>query len=160
MRHGLSPYAVVPGDLWHRGAGFFARLLPLVVVVSLVLWGLMQAFRQRRTPVLAGLLMVGTMGAGALVWDVCGLELSIPTGLIPARWSDFEFWGTAVADLRTQLWLLLTLPKALPQALPMADAIAACFWGAVGSLLLLPGLRELGRTARTGLDRWNRPETE
>lgn len=140
MRHGLSPYGVVATDLWRSVAGFFARLLPLVVVAGLLFWGLVESAHRRATPVAGGLLVLGTLLGTALLWRVFGLGITLPVTMVPARWSDFEFWSALVVDTRAQLWLLFTLPKELPQGMPMGEAMTAALYGMAALLLSLPPL--------------------
>lgn len=135
MRHGLAPYGVLSQDSWSGLAGVFSHLLPLLILVSVLFYGLRYAFRRRATPVLAGLSLLFTAAAAALLWVLCGLSFTVPLSLTPSRWSDFEFWSAALADIKSQLWLLLTLPRELPQAMPMILAFRCVFWGGAAALL-------------------------
>lgn len=144
MRHGLTPYGVLSADLCSGLAGVFSHLLPLMVLLTVLVCGLRQAYRRRATPVQTVLALLLTGAASTLLWVLCGLSFTVPLWLIPARWSDFEFWTAALAQIKSQLWLLLTIPRELPHALPMVSAIPAMLWGGCGALLYPRCLKVLG----------------
>lgn len=148
LRHGLSPYGVLSMDIWCGLAGVFSHLLPLLVLVSVLYRGLGQAFRRRATPVQAALALLLTFGVTATLWVLCGLSFTVPLWLIPARWSDFEFWTAAFTHFKSQLWLLLTIPRELPHGLSMVSAIPAMLWGVCGALLYPWCLKTLGGALR------------
>lgn len=148
MRHGLAPYAVVSSGLWRGLAELFTQLMPLLALFSIAFAGLRLTFARRATPVLAGLTLLLTLGAATLFWLVCGLGFAVPPSLIPARWSDFEFWTAAIADILAQLWLALTLPKELVQSIPMLAALKCMLWGTASALLYPACLCRLRRVLR------------
>lgn len=141
MRHGLLPFATLSSSQWAGMAGFFVRLLPLVVFLLLLWVALRYTWSRRKTPVLAGLLLCGVVLGATIFWVATGLSFSLPAELVPARWSDFEFWAATASRLKEQLWMLLILPKELPQAIPMAAVLRCAAWSLASVLLLIVYIR-------------------
>ncbi len=142
LRHGLSFSVSFSTGIWLGLAGIGTRLLPFML-----LWFLLRESMGRRKgfrtyPVLSALVLLGIVAAAVLFWMLMGLGFTVPPSMIPARWSDFEFWGERLGEIRRWLWELLLMKKNVPEALGLFRALRSWGWS-LGALALWLQARKL-----------------
>lgn len=120
---------------WSGLAGF-ASLLPAAVMLGYVFLKIVKtAFAAAEYPVV---FLVCLLAAGA-VWmaGMLTMEVSfqIPAELLPAKWSDFEFWGRLWDEKKEDLLTMLAAPKTQAELMRIVPALLACGAGAAGAVL-------------------------
>lgn len=122
---------------WPAAAAFFSLLPVWALVFSLIFPLLRAGFGAAEYP---AVFLVCLLAAGALwfagLW-LTGFSLQIPPELLPAKWSDFDFWGELLAEKREELIRFFLAEKTeydLALFLPSAGALAA----GLGAVLLIP----------------------
>lgn len=70
--------------------------------------------------------------AGMLTMEV---SFQIPAELLPAKWSDFEFWGRLWGEKKEELLTMLAAPKTQAELMRIVPALLACGAGAAGAVL-------------------------
>lgn len=113
-----------------------ASLLPALVMLGYALAKIVKAaFAAAEYPVV---FLVCLLAAGA-VWTAgllaTELSMGIPAELLPAKWSDFDFWGRLWESKREELLNTLAAPKTEPELYRLVPALLACAAGLTGSLL-------------------------
>jgi hypothetical protein len=117
-RHGLpAPDALTTGG-WYGPVSRCLILLPALPLLAALLWGILrELWGMRRTPVLCAL---WCLAAAVLFWGLfhfSGFRLSLPPGLVPTRWSDFEFWRRLLEGWGENLQNALLTPVLAPDRL-------------------------------------------
>ncbi len=122
---------------WAGIAGFFSQLPVWVLVLSAISPLLRTGFRALEYPAvfLACLLTAGALWFAGL-W-LTGFSMQIPPELLPAQWSDFDFWVELLREKQEELARFFLEEKTeydLGLFLPAAGAVAA----GIGTVLLMP----------------------
>jgi len=141
MRHGLSPTFVTNTGIYTEIAGMLSGL-PVAAALLVVLHWLRGYHIVWRHYILRhGIISLWMLilGVALIIFTV----YLLPSGLIPSRWSDFEFWGDAFAQSKMQLISFVTVPKFRPD-LPLLYSLLQSSLGLVGARLVV-GLYSLRR---------------
>ncbi len=133
-RHGLSGLWSNPGS-WAATARLCSLLPAVALVLSAIFAFLKTAFALSEYPFV---FLVGLSAAGVLwfllLWAT-GFSLQLPLELLPAKWSDFDFWGRLAAEKREELLRFLVSEKTCFDLAVLLPALEACGLGAAATAL-------------------------
>ncbi|MDO4345276.1 MAG: hypothetical protein Q4C50_10780 [Eubacteriales bacterium] len=112
MRHELEG-RFLRMDLLSWAARLLCLLIPLLAGGRILAAALGLAFRHRREQAGIWIALGGAACFGGLLW-MLALKISLPSDMIPTKWSDFEFWGGLWENWRESFLLLLLTEKQRP----------------------------------------------
>lgn len=149
-RHGLSGLWSKPGD-WAAAAELCSLLPAFALLFPAVFAFLKTAFAFSESPLV---FLTGLLAAGALwfllLWTT-GFSFRPPLELLPAKWSDFGFWGDLFRQKREELLRFLASEKTCFHLTFLLPALKACGLGAVATVLLPFSLRRAAPKNGTAL---------
>lgn len=129
IRWGLGGKILNPVFLWSLVQNFlllFPGILCTIVCFRMARgWReIGDLFRQKQWPCLCRILLAGVLFLGG-IWLLLS-RVTIPSEMIPTKWSDFSFWGAWWAEERERILALLLTP--------MEDGRLQMLWNMIKSM--------------------------
>lgn len=97
--------------IYQRLTAFFMMLLPALIFIYVMIRGLHFTYCSRYKPfwMIGGIFGLTVMFLAFFI--ICQTTPSIPSDMIPNRWSDFDFWGDMIETFKTSIQHILFLNK-------------------------------------------------
>ena len=97
--------------IYQRLSSFFMMLIPALILIYVMVKGVCFTYSNRFKPfwMIGGILGLAVMFTAFFV--ICQTTPSIPSDMIPNRWSDFDFWGDLISTFKNSIQHILFLNK-------------------------------------------------
>lgn len=97
--------------IYQRLSSFFMMLIPALIFIYVMFKGVSFTYHNRFKPfwIVGGILGIAVMFLA--FFAICQTTPSIPSDMIPNRWSDFDFWGDMINTFKNSIQHILFLNK-------------------------------------------------
>lgn len=93
--------------IYQRLANFFMMLIPALLFIYILIKALIYIYRNRYRPFWMAVGLAAAAVMFFMFFVICQTSPSIPSDMIPNRWSDFDFWGDLIDTFRTSIQHIL-----------------------------------------------------
>ena len=110
MRFGISELAI-NGNTYYMLAKFISMIFPIIALVLILIKVISSLFKSRNKPVLVGIYIIMALTFVFIFFKVTNIKISIPLGMIPNKWSDFDFWSKMGKEYKEKIEYVLYMKK-------------------------------------------------